>query len=186
MNTENHDPSESQQVSALMAYKRAPDLSNSRWYKGILTSQMAGTADNHGAFDLLICKTRRGTEPPPHVHSREDEFFYVLSGAMTVYVGGTVLKLTAGECMFLPRQKPHAFLITSDVLEVIVFMTPGGFLDAVNRMNAPAGRMDLPTDPDLATYAAMDLTDTMKLFDQYGVRFLTPEETRIGMPQYPA
>lgn len=44
------------------------------WYKGILVSEMAGTADNNGAFDVLVSKMRRGTEPPPYVHSREDEF----------------------------------------------------------------------------------------------------------------
>jgi len=84
------------------------------WYKGILTSQMAGTADNGGAFDLVIAKMRRGTEPQPHVHSREDEFFYILSGEMKVYADGEVFQVTAGECMFLPRGKSHAWLITSD------------------------------------------------------------------------
>lgn len=182
MNTESQDFSE--QASALMAYKRAPDLSNSRWYKGILTSQMAGAADNNGAFDLLICRTRPGTEPPPHVHSREDELFYLLSGEMKVFVDSKVLQLKAGECVFLPRQKPHAFLVTSEELHVMVLMTPGGFLDAVNKMNVPAVRMDLPTDPDLGTYANMDLTDTIKLFDQYGVRLLTSEETLMEMPEY--
>lgn len=75
---------------------------------------MAGTADNGGAFDLVIAKMRRGTEPQPHVHSREDEFFYILSGEMKVYADGEVFQVTAGECMFLPRGKSHAWLITSD------------------------------------------------------------------------
>lgn len=44
---------EEQQLSPLRAYKRAPALSNSTWYKGMLVSQMAGTAENNGAFDLL-------------------------------------------------------------------------------------------------------------------------------------
>src|SRR5258707_11895129 len=105
---------EGQQLSTPRAYKRSPALSNSTWYKGILTSQMAGTADNGGAFDLVIAKMRRGTEPQPHVHSREDEFFYILSGEMKVYADGEVFQVTAGECMFLPRGKSHAWLITSD------------------------------------------------------------------------
>ena len=64
-----------QQSSTLRPYKRSPALTNSTWYKGMLHSQMAGTGDNNGAFDFVISKIRRGTEPPPHVHSREDEFF---------------------------------------------------------------------------------------------------------------
>ena len=45
-----------QQLSTLRAYKRSPAFTNSTWYKGILVSQMAGTPDNNGAFDLVINK----------------------------------------------------------------------------------------------------------------------------------
>jgi glyoxylate utilization-related uncharacterized protein len=145
---------------------------------------MAGTADNDGAFDLSIIKMRRGTEPPPHVHSREDELFYILSGEMRVYAESEVFQLTAGECMFLPRGKAHAFLLTSDEAHWIAFLTPGGFFDAVNKMNAPAERMEVPSDANIETYANVDLTETIKVFEQYGLRFLTTDEIRAVMPQY--
>jgi hypothetical protein len=64
-------------------------------------------------------------------------------------------------------------------------LVPGGFLDAVNKMNAPAERMEIPTDHDTVTYANGDLTDTIKLFEQYGVRFLTADELHTTMPEYP-
>jgi quercetin dioxygenase-like cupin family protein len=96
------------------AYKRTPALENSTWYKGILVSQMAGTSDNEGAFDFVVSKMRRGTEPPPHVHSREHEVFYILSGEINVYVERKVIRVSAGEFMFLPRGVPHAFLFESD------------------------------------------------------------------------
>jgi mannose-6-phosphate isomerase-like protein (cupin superfamily) len=105
------DTIEGQQLSTPRAYKRSPALTNSTRYKGILVSHMAGTTDNNGAFDLMITKMRRGTEPPPHVHSREDELFCLLSGGIRVYVDGEVFPVTAGECMFLPRRKPmHSLL----------------------------------------------------------------------------
>ena len=172
-------------MSTLRAYKRSPALSNSTWYKGILASQMAGPADNNGAFDFVISKIRRGTEPPPHVHSREDEFLYVLSGEMRAYVDGEVFALTAGECMFLPNRRPHAWLITSQEAHVILLVVPGGFLDAINKMNAPAERMEVPTDVDTVTYANADLTETFKVFEQHGIRFLTADEIHTEMPQYP-
>lgn len=185
MTNETTDEIGKQQFTAPRAYKRSPGLSNSTWYKGILSSQMVGTTDNNGAFDLLISKMRRGTEPPPHVHSREDEFFYVFSGEMNVYVDGEVFQVTAGECMFLPRLKPHAFRIASEEIQIIALIVPGGFLDAVNKMNAPADRMDVPNGSDVATYANIDLTETIKLFEQYGIRFLTADEIRTEMPKYP-
>jgi mannose-6-phosphate isomerase-like protein (cupin superfamily) len=179
------DTMEVQQVSTLRAYKRSPALSNSTWYKGILVSQMAGTVDNNGAFDVSIGKLRRGTEPPPHVHSREHEFMYLVAGDMNFYIDGEVFRVKAGECMFLPLQKPHAFLITSEEIHIIVFITPGGFSDAINKMNAPAERMEIPNDTDTVTYANADLTETIRVFEQYGIRFLTAEEIRREMPEYP-
>jgi quercetin dioxygenase-like cupin family protein len=179
------DRMEEQQLGRPSAYKRSRGLGNSTWYMGNLVSQMAGPADNDRAFDLIIFKMRQGNEPPPHVYSREDEFFYVLAGEMKVYVEGEVFVVTAGECMFLPRGKPHAFLLTSQELHNIALIAPGGFLDAVNKMNAPAERMEVPTDVDTVTYANADLTDTIKVFEQYGVRFLTADEIRAEMPEYP-
>ena len=172
-------------MSTPRAYKRSPALTNSTWYKGMLHSQMAGTADNDGAFDFVIAKLRRGTEPPPHVHSREDEFIYVLSGDMRVYVDGEVFRVVAGECVFLPRQRAHAWLITSEEAHVILLIVPGGFNEAFNKMNAPAERMEAPTDVDAVTYATADLTETIKVFEQYGARFLSADEIRAEMPQYP-
>jgi quercetin dioxygenase-like cupin family protein len=172
-------------MSTPKAYKRSPELANSTWYKGILTSQMAGASDNNGEFDVSVIKMRRGTEPPPHVHAREDEMFYILSGEMRVYVESEVFQLTAGEYMFLPRGKAHAFSITSDEGHWICFITPGGFFEAVGKMDVPAEKMEVPSDADTATYANADLTETIKMFEQYGLQFLTADEIRTVMPQYP-
>jgi quercetin dioxygenase-like cupin family protein len=146
---------------------------------------MAGTADNNGAFDFVISRMRRGTEPPPHIHSREEEFFYVVSGKIRAYVGGEVFSVTAGECIFLPRRKPHAWLITSEQVHTIAVITPGGFNDAVKKLGAPAERMEMPNDVDTLTYGHADLTETIKVFEQYGVRLLTPVEISKEMPEYP-
>src|SRR5262249_44991594 len=115
----------------------------------------------------------------------EHELFYVLSGAITVYVDGKSFPVTAGECVFLPNRIPHAWLITSEEAHTILLVTPGGFTDAFNKMGAPAERMEVPTDRDIVTYANADLSETIKVFEQYGARFLTVDEIRREMPEYP-
>ncbi|WP_213805350.1 cupin domain-containing protein [Granulicella sp. dw_53] len=167
------------------AYKRAPALSNSTWFKGFLISQMVGTTDSDGAFDTIIGKMKAGTEPPPHIHSKDDEFFYILSGELTVYADGEVFTATAGECVFLPRQKPHAFLVASDEIHMMDTLTPGGFFEAISKTNVPAERMEVPTDAESAAFGSPDLAETMKVFEENGIRFLTPDEIRKEMPQYP-
>ena len=84
------------QLLAPKAFKSSPSLRNSSWYKGILISQLAGQQDTGGDYDLVITQARKGTEPPPHVHSRENEFFYVLEGELTGYVGTEVFEVETG------------------------------------------------------------------------------------------
>ena len=44
-------------------------------------------------LDFVVSKMRRDTEPLPHVHERDDEFFYILSGSIRFYTGARCSKL---------------------------------------------------------------------------------------------
>ena len=168
----------------LEAFKRAPSVEKSTWYKGILISSLATDQDTGGGFEFVVTKMRKGTEPPPHVHEREHEMFYVLEGILEVYVGVECLRATAGECVFLPKRRPHAFKIQSSEIHMLVLMTPGGFMNASASMAIPARSLDIPPD-DGVTYATVDLEETMALFGKYGVRFLTPDEVARDLPAFP-
>jgi quercetin dioxygenase-like cupin family protein len=171
-------------MKTIQAYKRGPALENSTWYKGLLISQLAGNSDTDGAFDLVESKMKKGTEPPPHIHDREDELFYILAGEIKVFADGQVFTVAAGESVFLPKKIPHAYLIQSEECHVLALMTPGGFLNAINKMNAPARTMEIPSD--METYATADLTATMAVFTKYGVRMMSPDEIAEQLPAYPA
>ena len=170
--------------SKLFAFKQAPSVERSTWYKGILISNLATERDTGGAFELVETKMRKGTEPPPHVHEREDEMFYVLDGIIDVYTGDTCLKASAGECVFLPKRQGHAFKIHSPEIHMLVLMTPGGFMNASAAMAIPAQSLDIPPD-DGVTYATVDLGETVKVFAEYGVRFLTLDEIARELPAFP-
>jgi quercetin dioxygenase-like cupin family protein len=170
-------------MSTMQAYKRSPALDNSTWYKGILASQLASTSDTNGAFDLIESKMHKGTEPPPHLHDREDELFYILSGQLKVFADGKVFTVSTGESVFLPRKVPHAYLITSDECHVLALLTPGGFFNAINKMNIAARTMDIPSD--METYATVDMAATIAVFIRYGIRMLSPDQIAQQMPAYP-
>ena len=85
------------------AFKRSTSLERSKWYMGMLLTNLTETPDTNGAFSLFEATLVPGTEPPPHVHSREDELFYVLEGEFDVYVGEEVFNGKIGECIFLPH-----------------------------------------------------------------------------------
>lgn len=47
--------------------------------------------------------------PPPHVHTREDESFYVLEGVVTFQLGDRIFKASPGSFVFGPRGLVHKF-----------------------------------------------------------------------------
>jgi quercetin dioxygenase-like cupin family protein len=50
-----------------------------------------------------------GPSPPPHLHRRHVESFYVLEGEMTFTAGGRELRAEAGTWVQVPPGVPHAF-----------------------------------------------------------------------------
>src|SRR5215813_3868048 len=167
----------------LGAFKRGQFLGLSEWEMGNLTTNLAESKDTNGAFLLMEATLAPGTEPPPHVHSREDELFYVLEGEFDVYVGEKAFKVEKGECVFLPKFKPHAFIIRSPRLRVLALFTPAGLEEAFRGVSTPAQRLELPTEA--VAYSAGDLKQTAQRLSEYGARFLTPDEIAEQLPLYP-
>ena len=170
-------------IPGLKASKRAPLLGLSQWENGNLTTNLAERKDTNGAFFLVEAMLAPGTEPPPHVHTREDELFYVLEGEFDVYIGQEAFKVETGECVFLPRLKPHAFVIRSPRLRVLALFTPAGLEEAFREMSTPAQRLELPIAA--VTYSTGDLKQTAQRLSEYGARFLTSHEIAEQLPLYP-
>jgi mannose-6-phosphate isomerase-like protein (cupin superfamily) len=167
----------------LKPFKRAPSLEISKWENGNLTANLAEQKDTNGTFLLMEATLAPGTEPPPHVHSREDELFYLLEGEFDVYVGDKAFKVEGGECVFLPKFKPHAFVIRSPRLHLLALFTPAGLEEAFRSMSSPAQGLDLLTGA--VTYSTGDLNQTAQRLSEYGVRVLAPDEVADQMPLYP-
>jgi quercetin dioxygenase-like cupin family protein len=76
-----------------------------------------------GAFEITV---QPGAKvPPPHSHSNNDEFVYVLEGTFRYSVNGEQRDLRAGESMFSPRGSVHAFGNPHDKpARALVVLTP--------------------------------------------------------------
>jgi mannose-6-phosphate isomerase-like protein (cupin superfamily) len=150
---------------------------------GILLTTLVEKKDTNGTFSLLEATLVPGNEPPPHVHSREDELFYVLDGEFDMYVGEEAFTVNKSECMFLPKFKPHAFVIRSLRLRVLILYTPSGVEEAFHKMSSQAQNLELPTEA--LTYSESDLEQTARRFGEYGVQILSPKEVAKQLPLYP-
>jgi quercetin dioxygenase-like cupin family protein len=66
------------------------------WFLGFLVFVKASSESTDGRVAVIEHLGPRGAGSPLHVHSREDEWFYVIEGELTFWVGGDVIKGRAG------------------------------------------------------------------------------------------
>ena len=104
------------------AFARAVTLESTFAYMGSLMTFLAKGSETGGRFALMEFLTKPGNEPPPHVHEREHELYFVLEGTMRFYCEDKILDIGAGEVVFLPQGKAHAFICTSDVVRTLIFV----------------------------------------------------------------
>ncbi len=65
---------------------------------------------------------------PPHLHQREDEISFGLSGELTAQVGDQVFTLGPGSLLFKPRRVMHAFWNNgAQEARFLEIIAPGGF-----------------------------------------------------------
>jgi quercetin dioxygenase-like cupin family protein len=68
-----------------------------------------------------------GGGPPPHVHSREEEGFYVLEGEITLTIGDKCLVASAGMFANMPVGTPHSFKNeSSKPAKMLISIAPAG------------------------------------------------------------
>ena len=88
---------------------------------------LATGEDTNGKYALWETIVPPGGGPPPHVHSREEEGFYVLEGEITFQVGEKRLVATAGMFANMPVGTPHAFKNeSSKVAKMLISVAPAG------------------------------------------------------------
>src|SRR3954469_4908040 len=75
---------------------------------------LATGEDTNGKYANWEAIVPPGGGPPPHVHSREEEGFYILEGEITLTVDGKRSVATAGMFANLPVSSLHSFKNETD------------------------------------------------------------------------
>ena len=82
-----------------------------------------------------VFETSVGAGPPPHVHDREDECFYMLDGELSIRCGGDAFGAAAGSFVFLPRGAPHRFWAAGRPARLLLIAVPGGIENYFHQIN---------------------------------------------------
>ncbi len=102
----------------------------------LITCKVSGldTGGSHSLFDVVV---PAGNGPPPHVHQREDETFYILSGEIEFQTQGKTIRRGPGETLFAPRNIAHSFRnVGTGSARMLLLATPAGlekFFEDIDR-----------------------------------------------------
>lgn len=111
------------------------------------------------SLSLVRLDVPAGLGIPPHVHTREDEVFHVLAGALEFTVADQSITTASGATVYAPRDVPHSFRASNDgPASALVFITPGHIESMFEELSRLPGG-----PPDMARIAA--------ICDGYGIRF---------------
>src|SRR5690242_14132822 len=157
-----------------------PDNGRDGFLGSIGVRFMIDGADAEERFSLVEHPmSPRSLAAPLHLHTREDEYSFVLEGRMGALLGDEVVEAGPGDLVFKPRNQWHTFWNAGDepcrILEIIA---PAGFERFFQELVAMGG------------VTAVDPEQLGQLNDRYGLQ-MQPETVpgllerfglRIGEP----
>ena len=140
------------------------------WSFGVLATIKASRETTDGRVAVIEHLAPQGAGSPLHVHHREDEWFYVVEGALTFWVGGEVIEAPAGSFVYGPRDVPHTFLVSSPQARFLLVAEPAGFESFLRALGQPAPTLTIP--PPAAPPS--DLAPLVAAAAEYGIEILGP------------
>lgn len=114
------------------------------WFFGSLAIVKASSETTAGRVTVVEHLAPKGSGPPVHVHHREDEWFFIMEGELTFWVGGRIIEARTGSFVYGPRDTPHTFTVTSPQARSIVVTEPAGFEKFMRALGEPAKALTIP------------------------------------------
>ena len=115
------------------------------WFLDALVTIPVAHAEGTDGVSIVEATAPYGDSPPLHVHRAEDEIFHVLEGELRLHVGGSDVRVGAGETALAPQGIPHSYRVESaDGARWLVVTTRGNFEQVVRSVGRPAERPELP------------------------------------------
>jgi mannose-6-phosphate isomerase-like protein (cupin superfamily) len=111
-----------------MVSAMAERLTEERLTFGEATIVVRTTAEDSGGALSVFEEIAPMLDTPLHVHSKEDELFYIVDGQHIVRRGDEEFELGPGDAIFLPRGTPHSQQrVVPGQGRQLVVCTPAGF-----------------------------------------------------------
>lgn len=153
--------------------RRAPSIKHQprskRFYFDVgLGSVCLSGRDTGGAYCLLEVSLAPGMGVPRHMHTREDEVYFILAGELEVTVGEKTFVLRPGDTLLAPRDIPHELRNSGNTTNhYLLVFSPSGFEEFMMATAVPApDNAVAPTEPP-----AVAVRNVHELAARYGIVF---------------
>ena len=132
---------------------------------------MATSENTNGKYAMWEAIVPPGGGPPPHVHSREEESFYILEGEITFQLDGERVVATAGMFANMPVGTPHSFKNeSSELAKMLISVAPAGLEEMFFEFGVP-----LPEGSTSALPPTKDeIEKLLKIAPRYGIEIRVP------------
>lgn len=127
--------------------------------------------DTNGKYALWEAIVPVGGGPPPHVHSREEEGFYILDGEITFQVGDEQLVATAGMFVNIPVGTLHSFKNASGKpARALISVVPAGLEQMFFEFGVPVAQGTTTAAPP----TRQEIEKLLQIAPRYGVEIRLP------------
>ncbi len=133
-----------------------PGRGNGIWHLDALWNFKIGAATTGGAFSLAEQLVPKGSAPPVHRHTREDEAWIVLDGEVTFYLDDAHQTVGPNTFVYGPRGRSHTFRVESETARLATLLVPGTSERFFHTTGRPAEALTLPppSEPDFQVMVA--------------------------------
>ena len=132
---------------------------------------LATSEETNGKYAMWEAIVPPGGGPPPHVHSREEEGFYILEGEITFQIGEDRVVAKAGMFANMPVGTPPSFKNDSDKpAKMIISIAPAGLEKMFFEFGVPllaGSTTGLPPTKE-------EIEKLMAIAPQYGIEIKVP------------
>jgi mannose-6-phosphate isomerase-like protein (cupin superfamily) len=135
------------------AQQLSPTEGRPWWFLTELYLIKVVSEDTNGAFTVAEVTAPPQSPPAPHIHHREDEFYYIVEGEFEFLDVDRTFTAGAGSLVYLPKHRLHSHSNPADVpAKALVLYTPAGniekFIEEVSK--PPTDPTSLPPPPEEA------------------------------------
>jgi quercetin dioxygenase-like cupin family protein len=133
---------------------------------------LATGEDTNGKYALWEAIVLPEGGPPPHVHSREEEGFYILEGEITFQIGQERIVATAGMFANMPVGTPHSFKNeSSKPAKMLISVAPAGLENMFFEIGMPVGPGATTASPPTKA----EIEKLLEVAPRFGVEIRLPQ-----------